>query len=62
MHLVFKINVEILVNMLKDRLLGNMVDLTSLTLTWAVVRAPGGTNNNWLGLHITIQRGYIRTS
>ena len=62
MHSQLKLNVDILVNSLRDFLLDNTIDLTSLTRTWVVMRATYGNINNWLELHITGQGYYIRTS
>lgn len=57
-----KLNANVLVNRLKDSLLGNKTDLTLLTQTWDAMRAPEGNINSWLELHIIDHGFYIRIS
>lgn len=48
-------NVDVLVNRMRDHLLGNTNDLSSLTQTWVLMRDLGDNSNKWLELHITSQ-------
>lgn len=57
---MLKLNVLVLVNKLRNCLLGNTIDLASLTHTCAMMRALGGNVNNLLELHIMGQRCYVR--
>lgn len=57
---MLKFNVLVLVNKLRDCLLGNTIDLASLTHTCVMMRALGGNVNNLLELHIMGQRCYMR--
>lgn len=53
MYFLLKLNVDVLVNSVRDRILGNKVGLTSVPFTWAKMRASSSNINNWLELHIT---------
>lgn len=60
LHLLLKLNINVVVNRLRDHLLGNTVDLTPLTQTWVAMRSSCDNTNNLLKLHIIRQGCYIR--
>lgn len=45
---------------MRDGLLGNMVDLTSLTHSWDAMRVSSGNINNLEKLHVIGQGCYIK--